>query len=1029
MNLAALFIRRPVMTTLVTLGLFVFGVMAYLKLPVSDLPNVDFPTIQVSASLRGASPETMAAAVATPLEREFAAIAGLDSMNSSSGQGSSQITLQFALNRDIDAAALDVQSAISRATRRLPDNMTTPPSYQKVNPAASPILMVAVTSPTLPLSDLNEYAETRLSQRISMVDGVAQVQVFGSQKYAVRIQLDPHELSARGLALDEVAEAVQRANVNLPTGVLNGPDRVYTVEASGQLTRAAAYRPLVVAYRNGAPVRLEQLGRVLDSVENDKAAAWYCTRDAEQRSIVLAIMRQPGRNTIEVADRVRVVLRELSANLPASVSMNVLFDSSEPIRESYRDVKFTLGLTLVLVVLVLFVFLRNGSATLIPSMALPMSLVGTFTVMYALDFSLDNLSLMALTLAMGFVVDDAIVVLENIMRHVEMGKDRLSAALDGTREISFTIVSMTLSLAAVFIPVIFMGGLIGRIFREFAITIGVAVLVSGVIALTLIPMLSARLIRPVADTGHGWFHRITERGFNAWLRFYAVSLRWVLDRPRMTMLGSLIMLVLTVVLFRVVPKGFIPSEDRGQIQISTEGIEGLSFPAMAERQRALAQILREDPNVQAFMSNAGGRGGGSGNSGRCFVKLRPRTERRLSADEVIQSLRAKLAAIPGIRAYPVNPPLINVGGRSSRSQYQYTLQGADTDEMYRAADALMARLRELDELQDVTSDMQVRNPRVQVDIDRDMASSLQLTAEQIETALSDAYGTPEVSTILAPDNQYSVLMELLPEYQADPAAIELLRIRAGAGQLVPLSAVARLRKDVGPVTVNHSGQSPSVTIAFNLKPGVALGKAVDAVNAAAREVVPPSISRTFQGTAQVFQSSVRGMGILLAVAIFVIYLVLGILYESFYHPVTILSALPSAAMGALLTLMVFRADLSIYAFVGIIMLVGLVKKNGIMMVDFAVEAQRNQGKTPRDAIYDACLIRFRPIMMTTFTAIVAGIPIAAGYGAGGESRQPLGLTVVGGIFFSQTITLYVTPVFYLYMDRLQQSVARRRSRA
>ena len=1026
MNLAAPFIRRPVMTTLVVSGLVVAGLVAFRQLPVSDLPNVDYPTIQVSASLRGGTPETMASAVATPLEREFSTIAGLDSMNSSSAQGSMQITLQFVLNRDLDAAALDVQAAIARAMRNLPPQMDTPPSYQKVNPADQPILYLALTSPTLSLYDLDEYAQTFLAQNISMVDGVAQVAVYGSQKFAVRIQLDPHQLATRGLGLDEVASAIQRGNVNLPTGILYGPSRAFAVQASGQLSRAKDYRPLIVAYRNGAPVRLGELGSVLDSVENNKVAAWYCTSNLVQRAIVLAVQRQPGKNTVQVAAEVRKLLARLNADLPAAVSLEVLIDASQSIQASYEDVKFTLLLTLVLVVLVIFVFLRNISATLIPSLALPMSMVGTFVVMAALSYSLDNLSLMALTLALGFVVDDAIVVLENIVRHREMGKDSYAAALDGTKEISFTIVSMTVSLAAVFIPVLFMGGVVGRLFREFAVTIGAAVLVSGVIALTLIPMLSARFLGASAHAGHGRLYQVMEAGFDAMLRGYAASLRWALDHRRAMMALALVMLVVAGGLFWRVPKGFMASEDRGRINVTTEAIEGISFDAMVAHQNRLIPVLQADPNVQAFMSSAGARGSSGGNTGRFIVSLKPRKDRTMTTDEVVQSLRGKLSGVPGIRVFPVNPPLINIGGRATKSQYQYTLSGTDTDELYRSAEAFMERLRGLDILQDVTSDLQLKNPELHVEIDRDLASSLQITADQVETALFNAYGSRQVSTILSPNNQYAVILEMLPQYQSDPAVLSWLHIRTGDGRLVPLDAVARLRNTVGPVTINHSGQMPSVTVSFDLKPGVALGEAVGRVNAVAREVLPPRIGALFQGSAQAFQSSFKGMGWLLVLAILVIYIVLGVLYENFFHPVTILSALPFAGVGALASLMVFGAELSVYAFVGIIMLVGLVKKNGIMMIDFAIAAQREQGKSPREAIYDACLIRFRPIMMTTMAALAAAIPIAVGYGAGGEARRPLGLTVAGGLLFSQTLTLYVTPVFYLYMERLVEILNNRR---
>jgi HAE1 family hydrophobic/amphiphilic exporter-1 len=1016
MSLSELFIKRPVMTTLVMSGILLFGLMAYRRLPVSDLPNVDFPTINVSATLPGASPETMASAVATPLERQFSTIAGLEQMTSTSSLGQTNITLQFSLDRDIDAAAQDVQAAISKTLRQLPQGII-PPSYQKVNPADSPILYYALTSKTLPLSQLDEYGETFMAQRISMVQGVAQVLVFGPQKYAVRIQLDPKALATRGLGIDEVASAVAAGNVNLPTGILWGPHRAYTVQANGQLQDAAAFRELVVAYRNGAPVRLQDIGQVLDDVQDNKTAGWY----NGTRAIVLAVQRQPGTNTVAVADGVRAIMGRLQAQLPASVEVHLLYDRSVSIRDSLRDVKGTLFLTLCLVVLVIFVFLRNLSATVIPSLALPLSIVGTFAAMALLGYSLDNLSMMALTLSVGFVVDDAIVMLENIVRHMEMGKPPLRAAFEGAREVGFTILSMTLSLAAVFIPVLFMGGIVGRLFHEFAVTIGSAILVSGVVSLTLTPMLCSRFLRPAREAHHGRLYEASERVYARALAWYERTLGWVMDRRPLALAVSALILLATVALFAVVPKDFLPSEDNSQIFGITETVQGTSFEAMKAHQLQIMAIAAQDSNVQDFMSFVGG---GQMNQGRIFMHLKPRRERRLSVDEVIQELNPKFAAIPGIRVFLQNPPPIRIGGQLTKSLYQFTLQSPDMAALYDGAKQLEAKLRALPELVNVTSDLQISNPQATVQINRDRAAALGVTAEQVERALYTAYGSAQVSTIYTPTNQYWVEMELLPDYQRDLSALNLLYVRSNTGVLVPLASLATIGSSVGPLTVNHAGQLPSVTISFDLRPGVSLGSAVAAVQRLARQTLPASITTSFTGTAQAFQSSQAGLLFLLLLAVLVIYLVLGILYESFIHPLTILSALPFAGFGALLTLLVFRVDLSVYAFVGVIMLVGLVKKNGIMMIDFAIEAQRTGGKTAREAIVEACAIRFRPIMMTTMAALMGTLPIALGVGAGSESRRPLGIAVVGGLAFSQFITLYVTPVIYTYLDALPRRLRR-----
>ena len=1025
MNVASLFIRRPVMTTLLMLSVLIFGLMGYRRLPVSDLPNIDFPTIFVDARLPGASPETMASAVATPLERQFTTIAGVTNMTSSSAFGVTQITLQFDLDRDLDAAAQDVQAAIARTTHRLPPDMPYPPSYRKVNPADMPILMFALTTPTLPLYVLNEYGETLLAQRISTVSGVAQVQVFGSQKYAVRIQIDPKAMNGRGLGFDEVAQAVRRSNSNLPTGTLYGRHQAFTVEATGQLNEAKDFNPLIVAYRNGQPVRLQDVGVAIDGVEFDKAAAWY----VDQRSVVLAVQRQPGTNTVEVADAVKKLLPSFKDQLPASVSLHMLFDRSESIRDSVRDVKFTLIFALCLVVLVIFLFLRKISATIIPSLSMPMSIVGTFGIMYLLGYSVDNLSLMALILAVGFVVDDAIVMLENIVRHIEKGEDVLEASLTGSREISFTIISMTLSLAAVFIPVLFMGGVIGRLFTEFAVTIGVAVLVSGFVALTLTPMLCSRFLKPASQETHNRLFEMSNKVFDVMLGVYSAGLRWFLRHRLTTMIFTALVLAGTFMLFQDLPKGFIPSEDTSQISVTTEAAEGISFESMVEHQKAVASIVKEDPSVDAFMSNAGARGPWArSNSGSIFIRLKPRVDRKLNVDQVISGLRPKLAQVPGIRVFLQNPPPIRIGGLVSRSLYQYTLQSPDTQELYKYAPILLEKIKALPGLVDVTTDLELRNPQVTVEIDRDKAAVLGLTAEQIEDGLYTAYGTRQISTIFTPNNDYQVIMEVKPEYQRDPAALSLLHIRSGSGQLVPLDSVTKFVRSVGPAAVNHLGQLPCVTISFNLRPGTSLGEALAAVNRVAKPILPATISTSFQGTAQAFQSSFEGMGLLLLMAIVVIYIVLGILYESFIHPITILSALPFAGFGALVTLTLFNCELNIYAFVGLVMLVGLVKKNGIMMVDFAIGAGKSGDKSPSEAIYEACLIRFRPIMMTTMAALMGTLPIALGYGAGGEARQPLGLAVVGGLVFSQFLTLFVTPVFFVYMEGFQRKLSRTPSR-
>jgi HAE1 family hydrophobic/amphiphilic exporter-1 len=1004
MQVTELFIRRPVMTALTMLGLLFFGLVSYTGMPVSYLPAVEFPTIQVTASMSGANPKTMAASVASPLEREFSSIAGLQSMSSVNSLGSTTITLQFDLDRDIDGAALDVQSAIARASSDLPEEITDPPSFQKVNPADTPILYLSVHSDTLPLSTVNDYAKTFLTQTISMIPGVAQVLIYGEKQYAVRIRLDPRELASRSLGIDEVREAVDKANVNLPLGTLEGSEQSLMLEDNGQLTSADQYADVIVAYRNGQPVRLSDLALVEDGVKDERFSSWL----NGEHSLTIAVKRQPGTNTIEIVESIRQQLPWITSQMPAGITLDIVHDNSLFIEESVNDVKFTLGLAVALVILVVFVFLRNIASTFIASVAIPFSIVATFAVMHLMGFTLDTFSLMALTLCVGFVVDDAIVMIENIIRHLEMGKTPMQAARDGASEIGFTIISMTLSLAIVFVPIMFMAGIIGRVLHEFATTITAAILVSGVVSLSLTPMLGSRLLK--AKT------RIAESDpvFDKLMDWYKTSLHLCLRHRGATMAASALLLAVTAGAFIIIPKGFMPSDDQGLIMGFTQARQGIAYESMERQQKETIPIIAANPGVRNQIQIIGYP---LSNQGMIVTLLKPASERK-SLDAILRELWGPANSLPGLEVFLVNPPMIPIGGKQAKGDYIFTLLSPDSSTLYRSAETFEAELRKHPLLTGVNSDLQISTPQVEIDIDRDMASSLGVSADDIENALFTAYGERQISTIYTVTDEYKVIMQLKPEFQKNADALSMLYIRSDSGGLIRLDALARIEESTGPVTVNHTGQLESVTFAFSGKPGTSMGQITEAVDTLALEKLPQTVSTLFEGTAGAFAESMNSLYFLLFIAIVAIYILLGSLYESFIHPLTILSGLPSAAFGGLLTLMLFGYDLDLYGMVGIIMLIGIVKKNSIMVVDFAIEAEKT-GLSPRDAAFQGATIRFRPIIMTTLAAIMGAMPIALGFGAGAEIRRPLGLAVVGGLAFSQIVTLYLTPIFYTYMDELQ----------